>query len=251
MLYKLHDHGALGVISIIPWLPTALLKHEQKLCSLDRCEHVTVKFQQRDLETANDWDTLTPGNTAEYAWDEPMAAHRLRVVLESATEAFRDAPVQEYNLDDIKVASSPLHWLLCHTQGNPSSQLQLAYLLAWHEVMSHLVYCTIRKLALLGKLSQLKTSELLLRLRVCQCKTGSSVMCCHCSPGSSSQPVSCACAGPPQGAVGTSPLQDSAKGGQCGAGDQGHQWHGQPHSVHAACGPARAGRTVCVCGGTR
>lgn len=31
-----------------------------------------------------------------------MAAHRLRVVLESATEAFRDAPVQEYNLDDIK-----------------------------------------------------------------------------------------------------------------------------------------------------
>lgn len=69
-----------------------------------RCEHITVKFQQRDLETASDWDTLTPGNTAEYAWDEPMAAHRLRVVLESATEAFRDAPVQEYNLDDIKVA---------------------------------------------------------------------------------------------------------------------------------------------------
>ena len=34
-----------------------------------------------------------------------MSAHRLRVVLESATEAFRDAPVQEYNLDDIKVSS--------------------------------------------------------------------------------------------------------------------------------------------------
>ena len=61
-----------------------------------------MKFQQRDLETTSDWDTLTPGSTAEYAWDEPMAAHRLRVVLESATEAFRDAPVQEYNLDDIK-----------------------------------------------------------------------------------------------------------------------------------------------------
>lgn len=75
-------------------------------CGVARCEHVTVKFQQRDLETANDWDTLTPGNTAEYAWDEPMAAHRLRVVLESATEAFRDAPVQEYNLDDIKVCKS-------------------------------------------------------------------------------------------------------------------------------------------------
>ena len=68
-----------------------------------RCEHITVKFQQRDLETTSDWDTLTPGHTAEYAWDEPMATHRLRVVLESATEAFRDAPVQEYNLDDIKV----------------------------------------------------------------------------------------------------------------------------------------------------
>ena len=61
-----------------------------------------MKFQQRDLEVTSDWDTLTPGSTAEYAWDEPMAAHRLRVVLESATEAFRDAPVQEYNLDDIK-----------------------------------------------------------------------------------------------------------------------------------------------------
>ena len=70
----------------------------------NRCEHITVKFQQRDLETASDWDTLTPGCTAEYAWDEPMAAHRLRVVLESATEAFRDAPVQEYNLDDIKAS---------------------------------------------------------------------------------------------------------------------------------------------------
>lgn len=70
--------------------------------SCGRCEHITVKFQQRDLEVTSDWDTLTPGSTAEYAWDEPMAAHRLRVVLESATEAFRDAPVQEYNLDDIK-----------------------------------------------------------------------------------------------------------------------------------------------------
>ena len=37
-----------------------------------------------------------------------MAAHRLRVVLESATEAFRDAPVQEYNLDDIKASLLPL-----------------------------------------------------------------------------------------------------------------------------------------------
>lgn len=70
---------------------------------MTRCEHVTVKFQQRELETASDWDTLVPGTTAEYAWDEPMSAHRLRVVLESATEAFRDAAVQEYNLDDIKV----------------------------------------------------------------------------------------------------------------------------------------------------
>ena len=35
-----------------------------------------------------------------------MSAHRLRVVLESATEAFRDAAVQEYNLDDIKVSLS-------------------------------------------------------------------------------------------------------------------------------------------------
>lgn len=72
---------------------------------------MTVKFQQRELETASDWDTLVPGTTAEYAWDEPMSAHRLRVVLESATEAFRDAAVQEYNLDDIKVSCTQA----CHT----------------------------------------------------------------------------------------------------------------------------------------
>ena len=86
-------------------------------CGVARCEHVTVKFQQRDLETANDWDTLTPGNTAEYAWDEPMAAHRLRVVLESATEAFRDAPVQEYNLDDIKVDKPYTLWATTAVSG--------------------------------------------------------------------------------------------------------------------------------------
>ncbi len=91
-----------------------------------RCEHVTVKFQQRDLETANDWDTLTPGNTAEYAWDEPMAAHRLRVVLESATEAFRDAPVQEYNLDDIKVDKP---YTLCEAMTVSGVNPHIAYML--------------------------------------------------------------------------------------------------------------------------
>lgn len=104
---------------------------------------MTVKFQQRDLETANDWDTLTPGNTAEYAWDEPMAAHRLRVVLESATEAFRDAPVQEYNLDDIKVTLSPLHWLLCHTQAHLFGQLQSACLVVWRKVVSCQTLCIV------------------------------------------------------------------------------------------------------------
>ena len=35
--------------------------------------------------------------TAEYAWDEPMSAHRLRarVVLEAATEAFRGQTAHE------------------------------------------------------------------------------------------------------------------------------------------------------------
>ena len=83
-------------------MPGACQELKDSIC-VSRCEHVTVKFQQRELETASDWDTLVPGDTAEYAWDEPMSAHRLRVVLESATEAFRDAAVQEYNLDDIKV----------------------------------------------------------------------------------------------------------------------------------------------------
>ena len=95
-------------------------------CGVARCEHVTVKFQQRDLETANDWDTLTPGSTAEYAWDEPMAAHRLRVVLESATEAFRDAPVQEYNLDDIKVDKP---YTLCEAMTVSGVNPHIAYLL--------------------------------------------------------------------------------------------------------------------------
>jgi len=93
---------------------------------------VTVKFQQRDLETANDWDTLTPGNTAEYAWDEPMAAHRLRVVLESATEAFRDAPVQEYNLDDIKVDK---FYALCEAMAVSGITVDIFYLLLTQPVL--------------------------------------------------------------------------------------------------------------------
>ncbi|KAL3144165.1 hypothetical protein ABBQ32_003949 [Trebouxia sp. C0010 RCD-2024] len=106
-LYLLIMIAALALSNHHPLCPSSWQNSPPFICTLHervchRCEHVTVKFQQRDLETASDWDTLTPGSTAEYAWDEPMAAHRLRVVLESATEAFRDAPVQEYNLDDIK-----------------------------------------------------------------------------------------------------------------------------------------------------
>ena len=38
----------------------------------------------------------------DYAWDEPMAAHRLRVMLDT-DGTFRDVGAHEYNLDVIKV----------------------------------------------------------------------------------------------------------------------------------------------------
>ena len=38
----------------------------------------------------------------DYAWDEPMAAHRLRVMLDTDS-TFRDVGTHEYNLDIIKV----------------------------------------------------------------------------------------------------------------------------------------------------
>ena len=192
-------------------LLAALLKQQQESCSVDRCEHVTVKFQQRDLETANDWDTLTPGNTAEYAWDEPMAAHRLRVVLESATEAFRDAPVQEYNLDDIKVTYPS------HTQAYLLGLVSSSLLVCWLDSLSSRVLCGLHWYALLaGRAVSTRTSELLPRWVV----FGKNMTECYMLPSSAwdIQLIS-ACTGSSQGAIGASPLQDSSKGGQCGACD--------------------------------
>ena len=43
-----------------------------RLCfDLYRCEHLKVRFQQRDAE-ADVWDVVEAGKTVDYAWDEPM-----------------------------------------------------------------------------------------------------------------------------------------------------------------------------------
>lgn len=59
-----------------------------------------MKFQQRDIDR-DIWETLNPGQTVDYAWEEPNMAHKLCCLLES--EGVRDNSEHEYNLDVIKV----------------------------------------------------------------------------------------------------------------------------------------------------
>lgn len=59
-----------------------------------------VKFQQRDIDR-DVWEMVEPGQSVDYAWEEPNMAHRLCVLLES--ENVKDNSEHEYNLDVIKV----------------------------------------------------------------------------------------------------------------------------------------------------
>lgn len=70
--------------------------------SLRRCENVKVRFQQRDIDRES-WESVDPGHSVDYAWEEPNMPHRLCVSLETEGVAFRDASEHEYNLDVIKV----------------------------------------------------------------------------------------------------------------------------------------------------
>ena len=61
-----------------------------------------VRFQQRDIDRES-WESVEPGHSVDYAWEEPNMPHRLCVSLETDGVAFRDASEHEYNLDVIKV----------------------------------------------------------------------------------------------------------------------------------------------------
>lgn len=83
------------------------------LSLLCRCENVKVRFQQRDIDRES-WESVDPGHSVDYAWEEPNMAHKLCVSLETEGVAFRDASEHEYNLDVIKVCikfSASLHSL--------------------------------------------------------------------------------------------------------------------------------------------
>ncbi|KAK9808775.1 hypothetical protein WJX72_003363 [[Myrmecia] bisecta] len=67
----------------------------------NRCEHVKIRFQQRDVD-GEDWEVIEGGATCDYAWEEPLVAHRLRVMLDTDGALYRDSAVHEYNLDVIK-----------------------------------------------------------------------------------------------------------------------------------------------------
>ena len=77
-------------------------RYEKFVCERHwcRCENVKVKFQQRDIER-DMWETVEPGDSIDYAWEEPNMAHRLCVVMQA--DSVRDNSEHEYNLDVIKV----------------------------------------------------------------------------------------------------------------------------------------------------
>ena len=66
-----------------------------------RCERVRVRFQQRDV--GGEWEALEPGTAADFAWEEPLAARRLRVRMDGCGGAWRDGAVHEYSLDVLRV----------------------------------------------------------------------------------------------------------------------------------------------------
>ena len=68
-----------------------------------RCEGVRLRFQQRDLDS-REWQEVPPGGSVDYAWEEPMGAHKLRVSLDPG-QGFKDPATHQYSLDVIKVAS--------------------------------------------------------------------------------------------------------------------------------------------------
>lgn len=65
-----------------------------------RCERVRVRFQQRNV--GGEWEALGPGAAADFAWEEPLAARRLRVRLDGCGGAWRDCIVHEYSLDVLR-----------------------------------------------------------------------------------------------------------------------------------------------------
>lgn len=69
---------------------------------LRRCEALSLKFQQKDLDTAA-WDEVQTGQQMDYAFDEPLLPHKIRVVL--SDNGFLDQSGHDYPLDIIKVCS--------------------------------------------------------------------------------------------------------------------------------------------------
>lgn len=59
-------------------------------------------FQQRDAPK-HEWEAVQPGQTTDYAWDQPSGSHKLCVSIKDSSAAFRDMTTHEYSLDAIKV----------------------------------------------------------------------------------------------------------------------------------------------------
>ena len=73
----------------------------KSFCTCLRCEALSLRFQQKDLNSTT-WDTLQAGQQLDYAFEEPLLSHKIRVVL-FAENGYLDQTVHEYPLDIIKV----------------------------------------------------------------------------------------------------------------------------------------------------
>ena len=62
---------------------------------------------------------MDSGGAVDYAWEEPLLAHRLRICIDSDSVAYKDNVLHEYNLDVIKVSC---HHLRGWAQLMPAAQ---------------------------------------------------------------------------------------------------------------------------------
>lgn len=66
---------------------------------------IVIRFHQQDVSIP--WESVEPGHSVRYAWDEPYLTHRLRIMMDGRNIGIEDPRIQEYSLDNIKVCKHP------------------------------------------------------------------------------------------------------------------------------------------------
>lgn len=80
--------------------------YRQKLAPEDAAPFNSTTFVQGVARggVEEGFDSLPPGGSAYYAWDEPTAPHKMWVRLLPGDPHFVDMSTHEYHLDDLRVS---------------------------------------------------------------------------------------------------------------------------------------------------